>query len=155
LNKRIRAAVIGVGYLGQFHAEKYAGLQNVDLVAVIDIDRQRSSEVAAKLGTTGLCDYREIIGKVDAVSIAVPTLYHYEVAKFFLENGVHILLEKPITTTLEAYPARGNISHTAIFKFYAGIRNIFLAGKNRCTDRIYLLDRRTDQVLNNVNVMDH
>jgi len=101
LNKRIRVAVIGVGYLGQFHAEKYAGLQNVNLVAVIDIDRQRSSEIAAKLGTTGLCDYREIIGKVDAVSIAVPTLYHYEVAKFFLENGVHILLEKPITTTLE------------------------------------------------------
>ncbi len=101
MNKRIRAAVIGVGYLGQFHAEKYAGLQNVDLVAVIDIDKQRSAEIAAKLGTTGLCDYREIIGKVDAVSIAVPTMFHYEVGKYFLENGVHVLLEKPITTTLE------------------------------------------------------
>ena len=101
MNKRIRAAVIGVGYLGQFHAEKYAGLPNVDLVAVVDIDGKRSSEIAAKLGVTGFSDYRAIIGKVDAVSIAVPTLFHFEVAKYFLENGVHILLEKPITTTLE------------------------------------------------------
>jgi predicted dehydrogenase len=101
LKKRIRAAVIGVGYLGQFHAEKYAGLPDVDLVAVVDINGKRSSEIAAKLGVTGFSDYRAIIGKVDAVSIAVPTLFHFEVAKYFLENGVHILLEKPITSTLE------------------------------------------------------
>lgn len=98
--KRIRAAVIGVGYLGQFHAEKYSQLANAELVAVVDSSRERAGEIAARLGTRGCTDYRELIGQVDAVSIVVPTHYHYEVAKVFLEQGVHVLLEKPITTTL-------------------------------------------------------
>jgi predicted dehydrogenase len=101
LKKRVRTAVIGVGYLGKFHAEKYAVLPDVDLVAVVDIDRQRADEIAAKMGTAGLTDYREILGKVDAVSIVVPTLHHFDVARDFLRSGVHILLEKPITTTLD------------------------------------------------------
>ncbi|KAF0220709.1 MAG: oxidoreductase Gfo/Idh/MocA [Geobacteraceae bacterium] len=98
--KKIRTAVIGVGYLGQFHAEKYAVLPASELVAVVDVDRQRGEEVAAKVGALAFNDYREILDKVDAVSIVVPTQYHHEVAKAFLEQGVHVLLEKPITTTL-------------------------------------------------------
>lgn len=93
--------MIGVGYLGQFHAEKYAMLPDVDLVAVVDINQQRASEIAAKRATAGFSDYRDIIGKVDAVSIAVPTMHHFEVARDFLNNSVHVLLEKPITTTLD------------------------------------------------------
>jgi len=92
---------VGVGYLGQFHAEKYAGLAGAELVAVVDSERNRVDEIAAKLGTKGFTDYREIIGMVDAVSIVVPTRYHFEVAKAFLEKGVHVLLEKPVTTTLD------------------------------------------------------
>lgn len=97
----IRTAVIGVGYLGQFHAEKYALLPESELVGVVDSDRARVDEVAAKVGTVGYTDYRELLDKVDAVSIVVPTQYHYEVAKAFLARGVHVLLEKPVTTTVE------------------------------------------------------
>jgi len=100
LTKRIRTAVIGVGYLGQFHAEKYAQLDNAELVAVVDLDHERAAQVAEKVGARGCSDFREILGQVDAVSIVVPTQSHYEVAKAFLEKGVHVLLEKPITTTL-------------------------------------------------------
>lgn len=101
LMKKIRTAVVGVGYLGQFHAEKYAMLPNSELVAVVDTDRERAAVVAEKVGTRAVADYRELLGQVDAVSIVVPTQYHYEVAKVFLGQGVHVLLEKPITTTLE------------------------------------------------------
>lgn len=97
---KIRTAVIGVGYLGQFHAEKYAQLPDSELVAVVDNDRSRADEIAGKVGTTAYADYRDVLGKVDAVSIVVPTQYHAEVAKAFLEKGVHVLLEKPITTTV-------------------------------------------------------
>ena len=100
MTKRIRTAVIGVGYLGQFHAEKYAQLDNAELVAVVDLDHERAAQVAEKVGARGCSDFREILGQVDAVSIVVPTQSHYEVAKAFLEKGVHVLLEKPITTTL-------------------------------------------------------
>jgi predicted dehydrogenase len=98
---RIRTAVVGVGYLGKFHAEKYAQLPDAELVAVVDTDRERCRELAGKLSTEAVFDYREILGRVDAVSIVVPTKYHHAVAKDFLGRGVHILLEKPITTTLE------------------------------------------------------
>ena len=100
LKEKIRAAVIGVGYLGHFHAEKYAELANAELVAVVDLDRERAETVAGKVGARPCTDYREILDQVDAVSIVVPTQAHYEVAKAFLEKGVHVLLEKPITTTL-------------------------------------------------------
>jgi predicted dehydrogenase len=99
--KKTRVAVIGVGYLGKFHAEKYSMHPDADLVGVVDIDGTKAAEVACKLGTKGFNDYRDLIGEVDAVSIVVPTVCHFEVARDFLRNGVHILLEKPITSTLE------------------------------------------------------
>jgi predicted dehydrogenase len=100
LMKKLKVAVVGVGYLGQFHAEKYANLADVELVAVVDSDLQRAEEIAVRLGTRGVSDYNEIVDMVDAVSIVVPTKYHFEVARVFLAKGVHVLLEKPITTTL-------------------------------------------------------
>jgi len=100
LTEKIRSAVIGVGYLGHFHAEKYAELAKADLVFVVDLDRERATTVAGKVGARPCTDYREILDQVDAVSIVVPTQAHYEVAKAFLQKGVHVLLEKPITTTL-------------------------------------------------------
>lgn len=99
--KKTRVAVIGVGYLGKFHAEKYAGNPDAELVAVVDSDRTKADEMAIKYGTKGFTDYHDILDKVDAVSIAVPTNCHFVVARDFLRNGVHILLEKPITSTLE------------------------------------------------------
>jgi predicted dehydrogenase len=101
LLKKLRTAVIGVGYLGQFHAEKYAQLPGSELVAVVDTDLERVEEIAARLGTKGFTNFREILDNVDAVSIVVPTRFHFNVARSFLERGIHVLLEKPITTTLD------------------------------------------------------
>ena len=98
--KKLRAAVIGVGYLGNFHAQKFAALDSVELVAVSDSDPARCREIAAQIGTTAVADYRQLVGNVDLVSIVVPTVMHHDVAAFFLQHGVHVLLEKPITTTV-------------------------------------------------------
>lgn len=97
---KLRTAVVGVGRFGRFHAEKYARLEGSELVAVADVDRARAEEVAGKYGVSPVFDFRDLFGRVDAVSIAVPTALHYEVAKPFLENGVHVLVEKPITDDL-------------------------------------------------------
>ncbi len=97
---KLRTAVVGVGRFGRFHAEKYARLEGSELVAVADVDRARAEEVAAKYGARPVFDFRDLFGRVDVVSIAVPTALHYEVAKPFLENGVHVLVEKPITDDL-------------------------------------------------------
>lgn len=99
--KTIRTAVIGVGYLGKFHAEKFALLPNSELVAVCDINVERCNEIARKHNVQALYNYEDLLGKIDAVSIAVPTSLHFRIAKFFLENGIHVLLEKPITSTVE------------------------------------------------------
>jgi predicted dehydrogenase len=99
----IRAAVIGVGYLGRFHAQKYAAIPGCQLVAVADAQLETAQRVAGELGTLAVADYRELIGRVDAVSIATPTPRHFEIAQTLLSAGVHVLVEKPITeTTLQA-----------------------------------------------------
>jgi predicted dehydrogenase len=99
--KTLRAAVVGVGYLGQFHAEKLAALKGVELVAVADADAARARHVAAKHGCAAHADPLELIAGVDLVSVAVPTELHHAVAHGFLDAGVHVLLEKPIAKTLE------------------------------------------------------
>lgn len=98
--KKKRVCVIGVGYLGKFHAEKYAKMDDVDLVGVADIDKTRSEEIAAGVNTRAYVSHQDLIGRVDAASIAVPTPEHYAISRDFLENGVDVLVEKPITTTL-------------------------------------------------------
>jgi len=97
----IRTAVIGVGYLGRFHAQKYAVLPESTLVAVVDAEPTAREKVAAELGCRAVADYRQILGEVDAVSIATPTPLHFAIARDCLERGVHVLVEKPITETLE------------------------------------------------------
>lgn len=97
----LRAAVIGVGYLGAFHADKYMAVKGVELVAVADTDMKRAQLAGTRLGVPWYSDYRALLGKVDLVSIVVPTEAHYGVARECLEAGVHILLEKPVTRTLE------------------------------------------------------
>ncbi|HSN71651.1 MAG TPA: Gfo/Idh/MocA family oxidoreductase [Steroidobacteraceae bacterium] len=98
---RVRTAVIGVGYLGRFHAQKYASIPGSDLVAVVDSDTATAQRVGAELSTAATTDYRELLGKVDAVSIAVPTPMHFAIASDFLRTGSHVLVEKPITATIE------------------------------------------------------
>ena len=97
----IKTAVIGVGYLGKFHADKYAALENSQLLAVVDADPDTANAIGAKLDVEALTDYRPLLGKVDAVSIAAPTSLHHEIARDFITNGSHVLIEKPVTVTLD------------------------------------------------------
>jgi predicted dehydrogenase len=96
----MRTAVIGVGYLGRFHAQKYASIQSCELVGVVDPSEVARAAVAKELNTKAFADYRELLGKVDAVSIVTPTPLHFEVAAAFLNAGAHVLVEKPMTTTV-------------------------------------------------------
>ncbi len=96
---KVRAAVIGTGYLGRFHAEKYAALANADLVGVSDLRADVGQGVAEACHTAFFADYRDLVGRVDAVTIASDTATHFEIAKFFLEHDVHVLVEKPMTRT--------------------------------------------------------
>jgi predicted dehydrogenase len=100
MKKTVKVGVIGVGYLGRFHAQKYAAMENVELVGVADVDAKRAQLVANEVATQAYNDYREMLPKVKAVSIAVPTSLHHEVAKACLSAGVDVMVEKPITTTL-------------------------------------------------------
>lgn len=97
---RLRAGVVGAGYLGSFHAEKYASMEGVDLVAIVDIDATRARSAAKKYGARAFGRSEEIFSLVDAVSVVVPTSQHHAVAKGFLNRGVDVLIEKPMTATL-------------------------------------------------------
>ena len=98
--KALRMGVIGVGYLGKFHAEKYASMKDVTLAGVADTDKQTLQAIASKYGTPFFTDYREMLPSCDAVSIVVPTTLHHLVARECLTAGKDVLIEKPITTTL-------------------------------------------------------
>ncbi len=97
----LRCAVIGCGHLGAFHAQKYAALPGCELVAVVDSNYQEALDVSSHYGGEAFQDYSALLGKVDAVSVVVPTVLHHQVAGDFLKNGTHVLVEKPITVTVE------------------------------------------------------
>ncbi len=99
--KKIRAAVVGAGYLGRFHAQKYVQLPDTELVGIADTQAAAAARVAEELHTRACEDYRSLLGKVDAVSIATPTPTHCDIALDFLRSGAHVLVEKPITETIE------------------------------------------------------
>ncbi|MGA6925703.1 MAG: Gfo/Idh/MocA family oxidoreductase [Desulfosarcina sp.] len=98
---KLRVGVVGVGYLGRFHTQKYQHMPDVELVGVVDPDRERARQVADENGTAYFTDHQSLFGKVDAVSIAAPTPAHFSIARDFLEQDVDVLIEKPITSVLE------------------------------------------------------
>jgi len=98
--EKLYVGVVGLGHLGSSHAKTYAGLKNVGLVGACDTNKETGKKVAKKYHTTYYADYRDLFDKVQAVSIVVPTFLHYKIAKDFLENGIHVLIEKPITKTV-------------------------------------------------------
>ena len=99
--KKIRVGVVGVGYLGQFHAEKYAKMEGVELVGVVDAVPSRAKEIARRTHTQPFFHHSELLKRAQAVSIAVPTPLHHTIAKDFFLQGIDVLLEKPISRTLE------------------------------------------------------
>ena len=97
----LRVGVVGVGHMGSYHVAALSELLEANLAAVCDLDAGRAQELADRYGAQAFSDPADLIGCVDAVTIAVPTLQHFEVSRIFLENGVHVLVEKPICTTME------------------------------------------------------
>lgn len=101
MTDKLRVGVVGVGYLGRFHALIYSRMPNIDLVGVVDSNSDTANAVAEEAGCAAFYDHHELLGKVDAVSIVVPTTLHLEIARPFLEAGIHTLLEKPIASSVE------------------------------------------------------
>ncbi|MCI0529163.1 MAG: Gfo/Idh/MocA family oxidoreductase, partial [Nitrospira sp.] len=98
---KIKVGVVGVGYLGQHHARIYSKMPGVELVGVVDIDAEKANAIAAQTGCQAYGDYHALLDQVQAVSIVVPTVLHHELASKFLRAGMDVLLEKPMTVTLQ------------------------------------------------------
>jgi predicted dehydrogenase len=101
MSATLNVAVIGVGHLGKWHADKYAASPDCNLVAVVDSNHETAQAIADKHGAEAVTDYQDILPHVDAVSLVVPTSYHYEIARDCLNAGIHCLIEKPITETVD------------------------------------------------------
>ncbi len=97
----LRAAVVGAGHLGRFHAEKYAGLPDVRLAAIVDVDPARARQVAGASGAQVLTDHRALAERVDVASVAVPTSAHYPIVRDLLDAGIHVLVEKPLAASVD------------------------------------------------------
>ena len=101
--KKIKLAIIGIGHLGAKHlkicAEELA--EQIELIGVCDIQSERTKRLASHYKLPFLKDYKKLVGHVDAVNICVPTKSHFKIAKFFLQNKIHVFVEKPITTTIK------------------------------------------------------
>jgi len=118
--EKIKAGVVGVGYLGQFHAEKYAKIKEVELVGVVDIDKPRAKEIAKRYRTQPFFHHADLFHRVQAVSIAVPTPLHYSIAKDFFLKGIDVLLEKPISNTIEEAEELVGLAESKGLIFQAG-----------------------------------
>lgn len=97
---KLKAAVIGAGYFGSHHARKYAALEGVDLVAVCDVSETNARRLAGELGCEAVTGHTDLIGRIDAASIATPTAAHFDVASAFMRAGIHVLVEKPLCSSL-------------------------------------------------------
>jgi len=124
----VRVGVVGVGYLGRFHARIYASMPNVKLVGVADVDMATAKTVAEQHGCEAYADPAALIGKVDAVSIVVPTSLHLAVARPYLDAGVHMLMEKPLAPTLEESAQLVELAEQAGVIFQVGHLERFNAG---------------------------
>ena len=100
MTTKLRVGVVGVGYLGKFHARIYSAMPNVDLVGVVDTDPETAQAIAKEYSCSAHTDAAALLDMVDAVSIVVPTIHHLQVARPFLERGIHMLMEKPIASTI-------------------------------------------------------
>ncbi len=98
----VKVAVIGAGYLGRFHIEKFKRIKSAKLVAVCEINKEVKNSLESEFAVPVVDDYKKLIGKVDAVSIVTPTPSHYEIANFFLSKGVHLFIEKPVTDDINS-----------------------------------------------------
>lgn len=112
MSDQIPVAVVGAGYFGRLHARQYAANPAARLVAVVDTDEARARAVAEEFGAEPACDYRSVIGRVAGASVAVPTAHHFDVARFLIDGGIHVLVEKPITDNMETATALASLAES-------------------------------------------
>ncbi|WP_455211847.1 Gfo/Idh/MocA family oxidoreductase [Kaarinaea lacus] len=136
MTTNIRVGVVGVGYLGKFHAKIYANMEGVDLVGVADNDPQTAKKIAAEYGCQAYTNSTDLLGKVDAVSIVVPTVYHLDIARPFLDSGVHMLMEKPIAPSYEESLQLVELAEKAKVVFQVGHLERFNAGVMALAERV-------------------
>lgn len=98
---KIRTAVVGAGKMGRIHSKVYSQLDTCQFVGVSDLDAERAGDIAEQYGCKAFASADELIGKVDAVTISAPTIYHCDLAKKFIENGIAVMIEKPLAATVE------------------------------------------------------
>ncbi len=99
--RKLRTAVVGGGHFGRYHADKYASLPESDFVGIVDPNPATREAISSKHNVAGFAEAGELVGKVDAVSVVVPTILHFDVAIRLIEAGIHVLIEKPISETVE------------------------------------------------------
>jgi len=138
----IRVAVVGAGYFGRFHAKHYAAMPEANLVAVVDTDESQARAVAEEVGCDHLRDHMDLPGRVDAASIAVSTPAHFAIAKDLIEAGIHVLVEKPLTDSVESANAladlaeqHGRVLQVGHVERYSGA---FRALENLVTQPLYI-----------------
>ncbi len=120
-SNKLKVGVIGVGHLGEYHVQKYKALSNVELVGLVDADPYRAKEISARYDVKVYGHHEEILAQVDAVSLAVPTEMHFEVAKDVLSRSVHLLIEKPITYEIEPADIMVNMAREKNLVFQVGL----------------------------------
>lgn len=118
--KKVRVAVVGVGRMGQYHVGVYSEIPDVRLIGISDINETRGKEIAGKYNTKFYGDYKKLLGKVDVASIAVPTSLHYKIAKDFLQAGTNILIEKPMTRSIDEARELFNIAEKRKLTLHIG-----------------------------------
>lgn len=135
MSNPLRVGVVGVGYLGKFHARIYNRMPNVELVGVADTDKSTVEAIAKECGCEAFTEPDALVGKVDAVSIVVPTIHHLEVARPYLEQGVHMLMEKPIAPDMEAGAELVALANKAGVTFQIGHLERYNAGVQAIIER--------------------
>ncbi len=155
---KLRVGVIGVGYFGQFHAEKYHRMPEVELVGVADINPSRSRQIARRFNTNAYRNYEDLYDKVDAVSIAVPTPIHHQVTKDFFHRGIDVLLEKPITNTLRQADELIDIAEKRQCVFQVGHQERFnaviMALEGSLVDPLFIESHRLSPFLQRAAAVD-
>ena len=136
MSSPLRVGVVGVGYLGQIHARIYASMPEVKLTAVADTDLAAAEKVAKAHGCEAFTDANALIGRVDAVSIVVPTVAHLAVARPFLAAGVHMLMEKPLAPTYEEALELVELAERSNAVFQVGHLERFNAGVMALAERV-------------------
>lgn len=146
---KLKVGVIGVGHLGEYHVQKYMALSRVHVAGVVDTNLDRAREIARRYGTKSFEAHQDILPLVDAVSLAVPTEKHFDLAKDILKSGVHLLIEKPITYEIEPADVLINLARRKDLRLQVGLVERFnpavMGMESLLTNPVFIESHRMNQ----------